>query len=269
MTKSNFIICKVSKTDIDIIIDGVNRRLARNHADASEVLSLASSYNSTSLPEAREAIKQELIELLNPAKRISLASDGRFEYDGEKNMYLVGTSEPIPNILTKKLLDFISNNIPVEGLVNFWKQLLLNPDKHVREQCYRFIEHRDIAITDYGYLVCYKAVDVKRKYNTETGEEIVNIKYDEESGERVKEEYTQDLVFKPFHSGNHGMVIKIGQPITMPREECDNDPNRTCSAGLHVGAIEYVKDFGNSDRVILECLVSPRNIVSIPVKFAA
>jgi hypothetical protein len=36
---------------------------------------------------------------------------------------------------------------------------------------------------------------------------------------------------------------------------------------VHVGAIEYVKDFGNSDRVILECLVSPRNVVSIPVDY--
>ena len=36
---------------------------------------------------------------------------------------------------------------------------------------------------------------------------------------------------------------------------------------VHVGAIEYVKDFGNSDGVILECLVSPRNVVSIPVDY--
>jgi hypothetical protein len=147
-------------------------------------------------------------------------------------MYLKGTTTPIPNILTKKLLDFISNGIPVEGLINFWKQLLLNPDEAVREQCYGFIQHRDIAITNYGYLVCYKAVDVKRKYNGETGEEVVNIRYDEETGERIKDTYTQDLIFKPFHSGNHGMRIKIGEPITMPREECDGDPTVTCSRGL-------------------------------------
>ena len=50
----------------------------------------------------------------------------------------------------------------------------------------------------------------------------------------------------------------------MPREECDSDPNVTCSAGLHVGSMEYVHDFGHSDKVILEVLVSPRNVVAVP-----
>ena len=28
----------------------------------------------------------------------------------------------------------------------------------------------------------------------------------------------------------------------MPREECDSDPDVTCSAGLHVGSMVYVHD---------------------------
>ena len=60
------------------------------------------------------------------------------------------------------------------------------------------------------------------------------------------------------------MVIKCGTPITMPREDCDSDPERTCSRGLHVGSMEYVHDFGYGDGVILEVLVSPRNVVAVP-----
>ena len=60
------------------------------------------------------------------------------------------------------------------------------------------------------------------------------------------------------------MVIKVGQPITMPREDCDSNPNQTCSSGLHVGSMEYVHDFGYDDGVILEVLVSPRNVVAVP-----
>ena len=77
------------------------------------------------------------------------------------------------------------------------------------------------------------------------------------------------MTFKPFHSGNYGMSINIGQAVQMPREECDNDPERTCSAGLHVGSMAYVGDFGYNDKVILEVLVNPRNVVSVPVDYNA
>jgi len=63
------------------------------------------------------------------------------------------------------------------------------------------------------------------------------------------------------------MTVKVGEPITMPREECDSDPEVTCSAGLHVGSMEYVHDFGYGGGVILEVLVSPRNVVAVPTDY--
>ena len=75
------------------------------------------------------------------------------------------------------------------------------------------------------------------------------------------------MTFKPYHSGAHGMTVKVGEPITMPREECDSDPDVTCSAGLHVGSMEYVHDFGYSKGVILEVLVSPRNVIAVPTDY--
>ena len=75
------------------------------------------------------------------------------------------------------------------------------------------------------------------------------------------------MTFKPFHSGAHGMTIKMGDPVTMPREECDSDPDVTCSSGLHVGSMAYVHDFGHGDSVVLEVLVSPRNVVAVPTDY--
>lgn len=63
------------------------------------------------------------------------------------------------------------------------------------------------------------------------------------------------------------MDIRIGTPVKMPREDCDNDPSRTCSRGLHVGTPQYVKDFGNSSRHILACLVNPMNVVAVPDEY--
>lgn len=262
-----FLVVKVTPSDIIVVIDGEHKSLPRESADSKQVLDLVEVYNNARQPEVRQETKDKLIELLSPVKRIVFASDNRFEFDNGRQLFLKGTDVPIPEVLAEKILDFIDKNLPVEALINFWKHLLLNPDVRVREQLYGFIEHRDIAITKRGYLVCVKAVAVKRKYNKETGEKIVVREYDENTGELIKEEFVTDMLFEPYHNGKYGMVVQMGKAVTMPREECDSNPNQTCSSGLHVGSIEYVKDFGRGDGVILEVLVSPRHVVAVPTDY--
>lgn len=69
-------------------------------------------------------------------------------------------------------------------------------------------------------------------------------------------------VFTDMHT--HSMEIRLGEPVHMPRSECDSDPARDCSHGLHVGATKYVENFAGSDSVILACLVNPMNVVAVP-----
>jgi len=261
--KNTYLVCKVDKENVQIIIDGLPKTLSRKYKEADSVIQLAKNFNKSRDENERKAIMGKVQELLTPGYRIQHKTDGRFEFDGGRKMYLKGTTDPIPNFLAKKLMKWMEEDIPLTGLINFWKHLLLNPDKAVRKQLYSFLEHNGHPITDKGYFLAYKACKVKKKYDKKTGEEIVQFQYNEDTGKR-EEKYTQSLTFAPYHSGAHGMVIKVGQPIAMPREECDSNPDRTCSAGLHVGSMEYVHDFGYGDGVILEVLVSPRNVVAVP-----
>lgn len=76
-----------------------------------------------------------------------------------------------------------------------------------------------------------------------------------------------DVAWTPFYSGgDYGNEIKLGEVITMPREECDPNINVSCSKGLHVGSYEYVREFYSYDegRTILACLVNPKDIVALP-----
>ena len=260
----NYLVAKVTPTDVTVIIDGKHKRIRKDSPDAELVIALVKQYNSCNILTERVDIITKIEELCNPAKKIEFNSDGRFEFDGNSAMYLRGTSDPIPEFLAKKLLEYIAKGLNVEALVNFWKNTLLNPDKGVRQQLFSFLEHNGHPITDKGYFLAYKAVGIKRRYDAETGEEVINVRYDEETGERIEEKLSQAMTFKPIHNGPHGSTIKVGEPITMPREECDSDPEVTCSAGLHVGSMEYVHDFGHSGSVILEVLVSPRNVVAVP-----
>lgn len=62
----------------------------------------------------------------------------------------------------------------------------------------------------------------------------------------------------------HKMEIKLGEPVKFERTECDSDPTRDCSYGLHVGATSYVENFANSNSVVLVCLVNPMNVMAVP-----
>lgn len=71
----------------------------------------------------------------------------------------------------------------------------------------------------------------------------------------------------------HGTHIEIGKPVTMPRNLCDDNPDASCSRGLHVGDIHFVgtgyhgsenpHNAGFGD-VLLACLINPMNVVSVP-----
>lgn len=52
----------------------------------------------------------------------------------------------------------------------------------------------------------------------------------------------------------------------MPREEVDADPTKSCSTGLHVGSLDYAKDFGSSykDSKIIKVLVPLEHVVAVP-----
>lgn len=73
----------------------------------------------------------------------------------------------------------------------------------------------------------------------------------------------KDLSNKVYtDSHSRSMRIEIGTPIVLERSKCDSNPHVTCSRGLHVGAMEYVRNFFGSH--ILLCLVNPRDVVAIP-----
>jgi hypothetical protein len=262
------IVVKESAKDFTFVVGEHFKTIMQADAVAvSTVKALIEEYNNSRDKERRAAIEEEILTITAPGRKIENKSDGRFEMDLVGNMYLKGTKTPISEFLAQKLLEYIDAGISVEGLVKFWQRLLLNPDPAVQSQLYSFLEHNGHPITPGGYFLAYKSVNVKKRYDKDTGEEIRDVQYDEDTGEEIEKTLTQDMVFAPIHKGPHGMKIKVGEPVTMPREECDSDPNVTCSAGLHVGNMDYVGTFGGSCSVVLEVLISPTDVVAVPTDY--
>jgi len=98
---------------------------------------------------------------LNERTRVAILAG--LENDPETGeVFLAGFNTPIPDTLVEIIKEYHENQYPMDAILNFWKLLMLNPDKRVRTVLFDFIKTHDFVLTDAGYMVVYKAVnDVK------------------------------------------------------------------------------------------------------------
>jgi hypothetical protein len=92
-------------------------------------------------------------------------------------------------------------------------------------------------------------------YNLETTfKEIQAVNYD-------TRRLGDNTIYTDHHS--HTFKIKIGELVTMPRENCDTNSDVSCSRGLHLGASGWLKKnyFGTHGLV---CLCNPAKVVAVP-----
>ena len=76
--------------------------------------------------------------------------------------------------------------------------------------------------------------------------------------ERVIES-SDSTVYTDNHTGT--MTIKMGQEVSMPRADCDEDNDVSCSSGLHFMSPSYGLRLGSTTLIVL---VNPYNIVAFP-----
>ena len=141
--------------------------------------------------------------------------------------------DPIHSTLTSKLLRMLDEGYDVTPWTNFLGRLMLNPSYRSRESLYDFLDHFNAPITPEGKFIAFK---------------------------RIRQDWTD------VHTGKFDN--SIGTRVQMPRHLVDDDNQRTCSAGLHVCADEYLSGFatGSSYRtVVVE--VCPSDVVSVPYDY--
>lgn len=251
---------------------------------------------------------EALLKALSPINRAIDMANGRIKYNKDTgDMWITEVPDiKLPELMAKRLMDFMDNGFPIEALIKFWVKLSNNPDKKVREFLYKFLENKGHPITEEGDILTYKAVyrvsptsfnerivhrglsykDIKKIVNCHTQEKVppksdtnfIQLK----NGKWVKipnaiegESFTwQELLnelntqrYTDIHSRT--MDIKLFEYCEMDRTKCNNNPQEGCAAGLHVGNMEYVQNYGrslhDSEKVILACIVNPTDVVSVPI----
>ncbi len=130
-----------------------------------------------------------------------------------------------------RLIEAVQKKLPYDALLNFIKRLRNNPSRRANQDLYEFLEVNKMALLPDGRVLAYKIVRAN---------------------------------YLDVHSSSFDNTP--GTTVPLPRQDVDDDPDRTCSTGLHVCSPAYLPHFGAScnTRVVVLCAVDPADFVSFP-----
>lgn len=140
--------------------------------------------------------------------------------------------EALPDALSNRVLAFYNESLPFQPLLKFWKKLKKNPSFNSRQMLYKFLEHNGHPITTEGNFIAYRA---------------------------VRNDFTDK------HTGK--MNNSIGSVVSVDRSQVDDNPNNTCSHGLHVATLCYAKGFASGNDKLLDVEVDPSDVVAVPTDY--
>ena len=198
---------------------------------------VAVAKSDTHFAAVLEAIKnkatpEEVLDIIEAEKKRLEAATQLTENITLKGGQVYYKGEPVARALSERMVRMVEEGFPLTPMTAFLENLMLNPSYRAVEHLYAFLEHGQSPITDDGHFLVYKA---------------------------IRKDWT-DIRTGTFNNS-------IGQVVEMPRNRVDEDPNRTCSFGLHVCSHDYLPHFSHADGHVVLCKVNPRDVVSIPVDY--
>jgi hypothetical protein len=147
-----------------------------------------------------------------------------------RNGVVYYNDKPIHNTLTRRIVEMATEGFDIEPMCKFLANLQNNPSYRAVNELFAFLEKGNLPITEDGHFLAYKKVDDS---------------------------------YKDCHT--HTIDNSVGQVVTMPRNQVNQNPNETCSQGLHFCSRSYLASFGGSHTMILK--INPADVVAIPTDY--
>jgi hypothetical protein len=214
------------QTEVNFIITGNN--VVVNYDGQTHIISRRETLASELIDVLKSRDYEKVEGLLSRAKRLEADSKGVFTVQEGKAM--VNGIEAHP-VVAQKIADFMNEGLPYEPLMRFTEKLGNNPSERAKQELYAFLDKNNHPITKSGNFIGYK---------------------------KVRDD------FKDVHTGTFDN--SPGLIVEMPREAVDDNPNQTCSRGLHLANWEYASNFYVGGKM-LECEVDPADVVAVPVDY--
>lgn len=172
---------------------------------------------------------------------VSLLHVGRQlkQYCGSGRMRLEGGAlyfddKRLDSYAAQKAVQFMNADLPYEPLLRFIERLQANPSYRAVQALYQFLEAGRMPLTKDGHFLAYKKVI------------------------RAENDDLVDIYTKSIRNN-------IGDTPQMPRNQVDEDPEKTCSRGLHVCSYTYLSYYGaGPGTTIIVAKIDPADVVAVP-----
>lgn len=198
----------------------------------TEIYSIASDHpNFENIQKAYAANDVAgLEELVSIRKTIEKYASGVVRIENGKLFY--GDRE-IKTGLARRIIKMIGEGLEdrVSPLVAFMENVMLNPSYRAVEGLYEWLERSNLPITPDGCFIAWKIVGPDYK----------------------------DIRTRQFDNS-------VGQVVEIARNEVDENPDRTCSHGLHFCSNEYLPSYGgmSPENHIMMVKVNPKDVGAFP-----
>jgi hypothetical protein len=177
----------------------------------------------------------ELRPLLDIPQAVATFMEGSVKIE---NRVLSLNGRPLESSLTRRILQHMDANEPglAAPLIKFLENVMENPSYRAVQGLYDWVAKSNLPITTDGYILAWKAV----KENYHSIHETPGTVYDHTPGNVVE----------------------------MPRNACDEDPNQTCSTGLHFCSASYLSNYASGGNRVVVVKIHPRDVTAIPNEYA-
>ena len=138
----------------------------------------------------------------------------------------------LAGVVVDKLLEMLRAGMKDSApLVNFIKNLQVNPSSNSVDQLYTFLGYKSLPISPEGKVLGYKGVQDDFYSNTGNRDTIV----------------VQGKV-----NANHQIFNGVGETIEVARRSVDDNCDNHCSHGLHIGSFDYADGWSGTEGKLLE-----------------
>lgn len=218
----------ITVSGLTFIIEGKPISVASDHGKFDKLVNMLKEGETTG---------EQLMDVLEEDKRkveeAIRSADGKLSEALEiTDGVLRYHGEALHLYVANKLVDMVRQGFKVTPVVNFIERLLNNPSKRAVDHLYSFLEHGKNPLTEEGKFIAFKAVRAD---------------------------------FKDIYTGT--LDNSIGKEVQMPRWKVNEDPNQTCSSGLHACSFDYLPSFSHANGHIILVEIDPADVVAIPTDY--
>jgi hypothetical protein len=213
---------------ITITMDGLTKTISKSQLNYQAVKKALLDQDITKLKQA-----------LDGEAFMGAITEGRVTF---KDGHLMMNGSIVAETIAGKLTRILNEGLPAIPWLKFVDNLMDNPSKGCLDNLYEFLSHKGMPITQEGMCLGYKGVREDSYSYSGNAKTIV----------------TQGEI-----NNDHQILNRVGDTIEVSRNCVDDDPERGCSHGLHIGSFDYADSFAGEGKLLL-VEFNPKDAVSVP-----